>query len=83
MRRRWRPNVDVRTPEQAKRRGKSNMLSCDVGIMLSRRRKIKIYIRTSQKQKVSYIESVIKSLETRSFQITNAINWRKFTAGHD
>ena len=37
----------------------------------------------AQKQKVSYIESVIKSLETRSFQITNAINWRKFTAGHD
>ena len=37
----------------------------------------------TQKQKVSYVESVIKSLETRSFHITNAINWRKFTAGHD
>ena len=37
----------------------------------------------TQKQKVSYVESVIKSLGTRSFHITNAINWRKFTAGHD
>ena len=37
----------------------------------------------TQKQKVRYVESVIKSLETRSFHITNAINWRKFTAGHD
>ena len=37
----------------------------------------------TQKQKVCYVESVIKSLETRSFHITNAINWRKFTAGHD
>ena len=37
----------------------------------------------TQKQKVRYVESVIKSLETRSFHITNAINWRKVTAGHD
>ena len=37
----------------------------------------------TQKQKVSYVESVIKSLETRSFHITNAISWRKFTSGHD
>ena len=34
-----------------------------------------------QKEKIEYIESIIKSLNTRGFQIKNAIDWKKFTMG--
>ena len=34
-----------------------------------------------QKQKVDFIEDVIKQLNKRSFDIKNAIEWQKFTNG--
>ena len=34
-----------------------------------------------QKEKIEYVESIIKSLNTRGFQIKNAIDWKKFTMG--
>ena len=32
-------------------------------------------------EKVNYLESIIKTLNTRNFLIKNAIDWRKFTSG--
>ena len=34
-----------------------------------------------QKEKIEYLESIIKSLNTRGFQIKNAIEWKRFTMG--
>jgi len=34
-----------------------------------------------QKEKIEYLESIIKGLNTRGFQIKNAIDWKKFTMG--
>ena len=34
-----------------------------------------------QKEKIDYLESIIKSLNTRGFQIKNAIEWKRFTMG--
>lgn len=34
-----------------------------------------------QEEKVNYIESIIKSINNRGFQIKNAIDWAKFTMG--
>lgn len=34
-----------------------------------------------QKQKLTYLESVIKTLSNRGFLIKNAIDWQKFTSG--
>ena len=33
------------------------------------------------KEKVDFLESVIKTLSIRSYQINNAINWEKFKVG--
>jgi hypothetical protein len=39
-------------------------------------------IRTvNQKEKLSFLEEVIKNINQRNFQIKNAIEWRKFTQG--
>jgi hypothetical protein len=35
-----------------------------------------------QKEKNEYLESIIKSLNTRGFQIKNAIEWKRFTMGN-
>ena len=35
-----------------------------------------------QKEKIDYLESIIKSLNTRGFQIKNAIEWKRFTMGN-
>ena len=35
-----------------------------------------------QKEKIEYLESIVKSLNTRGFQIKNAIEWKKFTMGN-
>lgn len=35
----------------------------------------------NQKEKLSFLEEVIKNLNQRNFQIKNAIEWRKFTQG--
>ena len=35
-----------------------------------------------QKEKIEYLESIIKSLNTRGFQIKNAIEWKRFTMGN-
>ena len=34
-----------------------------------------------QKENIEYLESIIKGLNTRGFQIKNAIDWKKFTMG--
>lgn len=34
-----------------------------------------------QKEKLDFLEEVIKNLNQRNFQIKNAIDWRKFTQG--
>ena len=34
-----------------------------------------------QKEKINYLESIVKSLNTRGFLIKNIIDWRKFTSG--
>lgn len=34
-----------------------------------------------QKEKVDYLESVLKGLNNRQFHIRDAINWRKFVSG--
>ena len=34
-----------------------------------------------QEEKVSYLESIIKSINNRGFQIKSAIDWAKFTMG--
>jgi hypothetical protein len=34
-----------------------------------------------QKEKLAFLEEVIKNLNQRNFQIKNAIDWRKFTQG--
>lgn len=34
-----------------------------------------------QKEKISYLESIIKSLTNRGFLIKNSIEWKKFTMG--
>ena len=34
-----------------------------------------------QQEKVSYLESILKSINNRGFQIKNAIDWLKFTNG--
>ena len=36
---------------------------------------------TNQKEKISFLEEVIKNINQRNFQISNAINWKKFTQG--
>jgi hypothetical protein len=35
----------------------------------------------NQKEKLDFIEEVIKNLNQRNFQIKNAIEWKKFTQG--
>lgn len=35
----------------------------------------------AQKEKIEFLEEVIKNLNQRNFQIKNAIEWRKFTQG--
>jgi hypothetical protein len=35
----------------------------------------------AQQEKVDYIESIIKSINTRGFQIKNAIEWNRFITG--
>jgi len=35
-----------------------------------------------QEEKVSYLESIVKSLTTRGYLIKNAIDWKRFTEGH-
>ena len=35
----------------------------------------------AQKEKIEFLEEVIKNLNQRNFQIKNAIEWRKFEAG--
>ena len=34
-----------------------------------------------QKEKISYLESILKELNTRHWKIRNAIDWRKFLSG--
>ena len=34
-----------------------------------------------QKEKIEYLESTVKTLNTRGFQIKNAIEWKRFTMG--
>ena len=34
-----------------------------------------------QKEKVSYLESIIKEVSNRHWKIKNAIEWRKFVSG--
>lgn len=36
---------------------------------------------TLQQERVSYLESILKMLTNRHWQIRNAIEWRKFTSG--
>ena len=33
------------------------------------------------KEKINYLETIIKSLSTRGFLIKNSIDWKKFTMG--
>jgi len=45
-----------------------------------------LYIETTlkvamQQEKVDYVEKIIKSLESRGFQIKNALDWMRFTMG--
>ena len=35
-----------------------------------------------QKEKLNYLETIIKSLSTRGFLIKNSIEWKKFTMGN-
>jgi hypothetical protein len=35
----------------------------------------------NQKEKLSYLEEVLKNINQRNFQIKNAIEWKKFTNG--
>lgn len=35
----------------------------------------------NQKEKISFVEEVLKNINQRNFQIKNAIDWRKFTQG--
>jgi hypothetical protein len=35
----------------------------------------------NQKEKISFLEEVLKNINQRNFQIKNAIDWRKFTQG--
>ena len=34
-----------------------------------------------QKEKIEYLESIIKTVVNRNFLIKNIIDWRKFTSG--
>ena len=34
-----------------------------------------------QKEKIEYLESIIKTIVNRNFLIKNIIDWRKFTSG--
>ena len=34
-----------------------------------------------QKEKISYLESIIKTVVNRNFLVKNIIDWRKFTSG--
>jgi hypothetical protein len=34
-----------------------------------------------QKEKINYLESIIKTVVNRNFLIKNIIDWRKFTSG--
>lgn len=34
-----------------------------------------------QKEKINYLETIVKSLTTRGYLIKNAIDWKKFTMG--
>ena len=34
-----------------------------------------------QKEKINYLENILKSLNSRTFHIKNAIEWKKFTHG--
>tara|TARA_B100001059_G_C17692133_1_gene505529 strand:- start:657 stop:947 length:291 start_codon:yes stop_codon:yes gene_type:complete len=36
---------------------------------------------TYQQEKVSYLESIVKSISQRNWEIRNAIEWRKFING--
>ena len=36
----------------------------------------------NQKEKLNYLETIIKSLSTRGFLIKNSIEWKKFTMGN-
>ena len=36
---------------------------------------------TNQKEKIFFLEEVIKNINQRNFQIKNAIEWKKFTQG--
>lgn len=38
---------------------------------------------TGQKEKVKYIEGVLRMLQTRTFQIKNAIEWQQFLNGRN
>jgi hypothetical protein len=40
-----------------------------------------ILLVSMQEEKVSYLDSIIKSLNNRGFQIKSAIDWAKFTTG--
>ena len=35
-----------------------------------------------QKEKINYLETIIKSLSTRGFLIKNSIEWKKFIMGN-
>ena len=35
----------------------------------------------NQKEKLAFLEEVIKNINQRNFQIKNAIDWKKFTNG--
>jgi len=35
----------------------------------------------NQKEKISFVEEVLKNINQRNFQIKNAIDWRRFTQG--
>jgi hypothetical protein len=35
----------------------------------------------NQKEKLGFLEEVLKNLNQRNFQIRNAIEWKKFTQG--
>ena len=50
-------------------------LDSDKGIIQSNVRQ------TNQKEKIFFLEEVIKNINQRNFQIKNAIEWKKFTQG--
>ena len=59
------------------------ILKPDLGIYLdSDELLVKLKNKVSyQKEKIEYLESVLKSLNNRNWIIRNAIEWRKFTSG--